>query len=230
MPLPKRNPLPSLDSLEEQEEIKELTEADFQPTETSSSDNNYNELPQQEQPSEDFVDYSEPVTESNTVTPFYSEEEPQETITTNNIVEEDKKAKKQKQKQLRGGKKKKSLIISLVVSFLIIAVIGAGVFFYITYFHSSKTTTESQPETPVTVEYSKEEYGGIVFNITAKEDAFVNVQRVYTQEDGTIVLCETGEIEVFEGEQEGFLECLNATEDVKDTSDKKIQDNVIIKK
>lgn len=226
MPLPKRNPLPSLDSLVEQEEIKELTEADFQSPEAPSGNNYYDELPQ-EQPSEDFVDYSEPVNDENTVTPFYPEEEPQETITT---TKEDKKAKKKKQKQLRGGKKKKSLIISFVVSFLIIAIVGAGIFFYMTYFNSSKETSKTQPETPVTVEYSKEEYGGIVFNITAKEDAFVNVQRLYTQEDGTIVLCETGEIEVFEGEQEGFLECLNATEDVKNTSDKKIQDNVIIKK
>lgn len=79
--------------------------------------------------------------------------------------------------------------------------------------------------------FVKEEYSGVVFKIKPNSSHKVNIQRIYKESNGNVVLCETGQQEVTKDkEQEMFAECLNPIEEVKGTSKTKVLDNLVIYK
>ena len=69
----------------------------------------------------------------------------------------------------------------------------------------------------------------LLCNIKSNKNSKVKIQRVYKEDNGTLVVCETEEEQELLKDQytEVFAFCLNNTEDVKDTNKKMIEDSIV---
>ncbi len=88
--------------------------------------------------------------------------------------------------------------------------------------------SKPQESNNYSLKYIKDEYSGVVFNIKSNKNSKVKIQRVYKEDDGTLVVCETEEQELLKDQDtEVFASCLNNTEDVKDTNKRMIEDSIV---
>lgn len=80
----------------------------------------------------------------------------------------------------------------------------------------------------ISYSFKNEEYQGIVFTVKSSKNAKINLQRIYKEDKGNLVLCEAVEQEIEKDkEQDIYLTCLNNTEEVSNTSNKLIKDNIV---
>jgi hypothetical protein len=80
----------------------------------------------------------------------------------------------------------------------------------------------------ISYSFKNEEYQGIVFTVKSSKNAKINLQRIYKEDKGNLVLCEAVEQEIEKDkEQDVYLTCLNNTEEVSNTSNKLIKDNIV---
>ena len=229
MPLPKRK-LPSLDNdfnsvntHEEFEEIQELTDDYF------INDNS------------DF-EQVEPNESSS-----YVQDEIEEVSEPEEIEEVKSTPKKEKKGRIKPKKKKFNfsfdykkltkkhyfIISGVFVAFLIAFV---AISLLMKPKDNTDNNTESTPQveqtenkTDVKYKFKKETSNGIIFEVTSEHSAKINLQRVFYDPKGNIVVCESGDIEIIKGKQDVFAECANNREgtDIKDTEKNLIKDNLI---
>ena len=109
-------------------------------------------------------------------------------------------------------------------------VIGiVGLFVIVSFIIFKTFRSEPQESNNYSLKYIKDEYSGVVFNIKSNKNSKVKIQRVYKEDNGTLVVCETEEEQELLKDQytEVFASCLNNTEDVKDTNKKMIEDSIV---
>ena len=229
MPLPKRK-LPSLDNdfnsvntHEEFEEIRELTDDDFI---------NGNSDFEQVEPNESSS---------------YVQDEIEEVPEPEEIEEVKSTPKKEKKGRIKPKKKKFNfsfdykkltkkhyfIISGVFVAFLIAFV---SISLLMKPKDNTDNNTESTPQveqtenkTDVKYKFKKETSNGIIFEVTSEHSAKINLQRAFYDPKGNIVVCESGDIEIIKGKQDVFAECANNREgtDIKDTEKNLIKDNLI---
>lgn len=226
MPLPKRK-LPSLDNdfnsvnnLDEFEEIQELTDDDF-----ITEDSDFEQIKQNESSS-------------------YVQDELEEMSEPEVIEEVKSKPKKEKKGRIKPKKKKFDfnfdytklnkkhyfIIAGVFVAFLIIFTTFSLLTKPKNNTSNSTSTKVEQKENKTDVKYKfkKETSGGIIFDVSSEKSTKINLQRLFYDNKGNIILCESGDIEIIKGSQEVFTECLNNKDstDVKDTEKHLIKDNL----
>lgn len=225
MPLPKRK-LPSLDkdfhstdNHEEFEEIQELTDDDFIDTNSDFEQ----------------VEPEEPVYAQETI--GYEE------------VKHEPKPKKEKKGRIKPQKKKFNFNFNFDYKklnkkhyFIIGGVFLAFIIIFVTISlltkpkENTNNNTNEAPKTEqkenkseVKYKFKKETSGGIIFEVSSNKSTKINLQRLFYDNKGNIIVCESGDIEIIKGSQEVFSECLNnrGSTDIKDTDKNLLKDNLI---
>jgi len=126
--------------------------------------------------------------------------------------------------------KKQDILTKSSLNFNPKIVIGLiGILIVLIFIGSKFITKKPTENNNYSLQYVKDEYSGVVFNVKYNKNATVKVQRVYKEPNGTLVVCETEEnIELLKDQEtEVFASCLNNTEDVIDSNKKMIEDSVI---
>lgn len=97
--------------------------------------------------------------------------------------------------------------------------------------NNSKHNTEkvSKNNSKIKYTFKKDVSNGIIFDVVTEKSTKINLQRLFKDNNGNIIVCESGDIEITKGSQEVFAECLNNREssDVKNTDKKLIKDNLV---
>lgn len=225
MPLPKRK-LPSLDK-------------DFHST------NNHEELEEiQELTDDDFIDTNSDFEQVEPEEPVYA----QETIGYEEVKPEPKH-KKEKKGRIKPQKKKFNFNFNFDYKklnkkhyFIIGGVFLAFIIIFVTISlltkpkENTNNNTNEAPKTEqkenkseVKYKFKKETSGGIIFEVSSNKSTKINLQRLFYDNKGNIIVCESGDIEIIKGSQEVFSECLNNREstDIKDTDKNLLKDNLI---
>ena len=225
MPLPKRK-LPSLDK-------------DFHST------NNHEELEEiQELTDDDFIDTNSDFEQVEPEEPVYA----QETIGYEEVKHESK-PKKEKKGRIKPQKKKFNFNFNFDYKklnkkhyFIIGGVFLAFIIIFVTISlltkpkENTNNNTNEAPKTEqkenkseVKYKFKKETSGGIIFEVSSNKSTKINLQRLFYDNKGNIIVCESGDIEIIKGSQEVFSECLNNREstDIKDTDKNLLKDNLI---
>lgn len=154
------------------------------------------------------------------------------------LIAPDKKEKKQikmpkfkfKSFDLFKNMKKQDISSNNSLKFNPKIVIGiVGLFVIVSFIIFKTFRSEPQESNNYSLKYIKDEYSGVVFNIKSNKNSKVKIQRVYKEDNGTLVVCETEEEQELLKDQytEVFASCLNNTEDVKDTNKKMIEDSIV---
>jgi hypothetical protein len=119
----------------------------------------------------------------------------------------------------------KKLSYKTIITIIVIIIIGL---FIISKLLFGKAESQNNNLSELSYKFKNEEYQGIVFTVKSNQETKINLQRIYKETNGNLVLCETGEKDIEKDvEQEVFLTCLNNTEDILDTSKKLIKDNIM---
>ena len=119
----------------------------------------------------------------------------------------------------------KKLSYKTIITIIVIIIIGL---FIICKLLFGKAESQNNNLSELSYKFKNEEYQGIVFTVKSNQETKINLQRIYKETNGNLVLCETGEKDIEKDvEQEVFLTCLNNTEDILDTSKKLIKDNIM---
>lgn len=159
-------------------------------------------------------------------------------IIPSSLIAPDKKEKKQikmpkfkfKSFDLFKNMKKQDISSNNSLKFNPKIVIGiVGLFVIVSFIIFKTFRSEPQESNNYSLKYIKDEYSGVVFNIKSNKNSKVKIQRVYKEDNGTLVVCETEEEQELLKDQytEVFASCLNNTEDVKDTNKKMIEDSIV---
>ena len=233
LPTRKKHLLPSLDSFELEE-----NNSDYNEGITLVSDkeeyNNLEEISTEETQTltdEDFIEEKEPVK---------IQEEKKEEI----IKEREKKESHNKRFKFNiKNLKKIDLNIKKFLNFKNLPkinlntssykiIIGFILFIIIISFIFSKfilgKSNNNEIKENISYSFKNEEYQGIVFTVKSSKNTKINLQRIYKEDKGNLVLCEAVEQEIEKDkEQDVYLTCLNNTEEVSNTSNKLIKDNIV---
>ena len=119
----------------------------------------------------------------------------------------------------------KKMSYKTIITIIVIIIIGL---FIISKLLFGKAESQNNNLSELSYKFKNEEYQGIVFTVKSNQETKINLQRIYKETNGNLVLCETGEKDIEKDvEQEVFLTCLNNTEDILDTSKKLIKDNIM---
>ena len=119
----------------------------------------------------------------------------------------------------------KKMSYKTIITIIVIIIIGL---FIISKLLFGKAEAQNNNLSELSYKFKNEEYQGIVFTVKSNQETKINLQRIYKETNGNLVLCETGEKDIEKDvEQEVFLTCLNNTEDILDTSKKLIKDNIM---
>ena len=219
LPQRKKNLLPSLDSIDKNENNIE-----------NLADNN------------DLEEFSLIETEMLTDDDFIEEnniektkEKEEDTILPNKIednskIQDDESNEKSKKINFNFNIEKikefkfKKMSYKTIITIIVIIIIGL---FIISKLLFGKAESQNNNLSELSYKFKNEEYQGIVFTVKSNQETKINLQRIYKETNGNLVLCETGEKDIEKDvEQEVFLTCLNNTEDILDTSKKLIKDNI----
>lgn len=112
----------------------------------------------------------------------------------------------------------------IIIGFILFIIIISFIF---SKFILGKSNNNEIKES-ISYSFKNEEYQGIVFTVKSSKNTKINLQRIYKEDRGNLVLCEAVEQEIEKDkEQDVYLTCLNNTEEVSNTSNKLIKDNIV---
>ena len=228
LPTRKKHLLPSLDSFELEENNHDYNEG----ITLVSEKEEYNDLEEisteetQTLTDEDFIEEKEPIK-------IPQEEKKEEIIKEKkehfnkkfNIKKVDFNIKKFLNfKNLPKINLNNSSSYKIIIGFILFIIIISFIF---SKFILGKSNNDEIKES-ISYSFKNEEYQGIVFTVKSSKNTKINLQRIYKEDKGNLVLCEAVEQEIEKDkEQDVYLTCLNNNEEVSNTSNKLLKDNIV---